>query len=333
MESVNPIHNGQELLELTTYYQEVAGSAYWLIERDPFGVPTAIWPLPSHLVEPKHLHGSRELVDFYEYRGTNPPSRFSPDEVIAFRYPDLNDPYRLGLSPLRAAFEQSQLDGSYIAFKHAIWKNSGVPGVIISPKEVMGTEERERIEAEWQNRFTRGGQGGVMASTEPIDVRQLDVSIGDIVSLAEQGFTKEQIANAFGVPISFLSRETNLANMLASRRQHAALAIRPRLRRRDDKINERLIPMFDGSGRLFVRSDDPEAEDQENARAWQELDLRSRVKTINEVRRERGLPPVEWGERPWLPLQWAQDDFDRRQFTVFASETGRNRAEREGEGG
>ena len=113
--------------------------------------------------------------------------------------------------------------------------------------------------------------------------------------------------------------------MLASRRQHAALAIRPRLRRRDDKINERLIPMFDPSGRLCVRCDNPEAEDQENARAWQELDLRSGVKTINEVRRERGFPPVEWGDRPWLPLQWAQDDFDRRQFTVFATETGRNR--------
>ena len=80
-----------------------------------------------------------------------------------------------------------------------------------------------------------------------------------------------------------------------------------------------------------MRSDNPEAEDQENARAWQDLDLKSLVKRINEARRERGLPPVEWGERPWLPLGWAQDDSDRRQFTVFAAETGRNRAERQGE--
>ena len=27
-------------------------------------------------------------------------------------------------------------------------------------------------------------------------------------------------------------------------------------------------------------------------------DLRWGVRTINEVRAERGLPPVEWGERP-----------------------------------
>lgn len=83
-----------------------------------------------------------------------------------------------------------------------------------------------------------------------------------------------------GVPISFLSRATNLANMLASRRQHAALAICPRSRHRDDKINERLIPKFD-------RSDDPEAEEQD-------LDLHSGVKTINLARRERGSPPAEW---------------------------------------
>ena len=35
--------------------------------------------------------------------------------------------------------------------------------------------------------------------------------------------------------------------------------------------------------------------------------------TINEVRGARGLPPVPWGNTPWLPLQWAPSDFVRRE--------------------
>lgn len=325
--TANPEHNQHDLFELTTLYQEATGRAYWVIDFDPFGVPEALWPLPSHRITEREIDG-RIRVELHTRTGIRELPR---DRLIIFRYPDPNDPYHGGLSPLRAAYESARIESEFSAFKGTVWANSGLPSVIISPKDVISAEECERLEAMWENRFTRGGQGKALASVEPIDVKVMDQAIGDIVSLAEQGFTKEQIANAFGVPISFLSRETNLANMLASRRQHAALAIRPRLRRRDDKLNERLVPLFDPSGRLYLRSDDPEAEDQENARAWQDLDVRTGVRTINEVRADRGLPPVAWGERPWLPLSWAPDDFDRRQQTVFAPGSGRNRPERPGE--
>jgi hypothetical protein len=44
----------------------------------------------------------------------------------------------------------------------------------------------------------------------------------------------------------------------------------------------------------------------------QELKLKYGVVTINEVRGEDGLPPVPWGDAPWLPRLWARtDDPDR----------------------
>jgi hypothetical protein len=45
--------------------------------------------------------------------------------------------------------------------------------------------------------------------------------------------------------------------------------------------------------------------------------------TINEVRGEMGLPRVDWGDKPWLPLQWAPSDFKHRED--YAMHTGRNR--------
>jgi hypothetical protein len=58
----------------------------------------------------------------------------------------------------------------------------------------------------------------------------------------------------------YLTRETNLANLQAARQQHAPLTVWPRVNRRDSKLNERLLPLYDTTGRLFFASDTPEPE-------------------------------------------------------------------------
>ncbi|HEY8504506.1 MAG TPA: phage portal protein [Gemmataceae bacterium] len=323
LERVNPAHNLHDLLELTTLYQEVHGSAYWLLEPGPLGVPEAIWPLPSHLVRPLRAPDSPRVVDAYEYRGAAPPERYPAERVVHFRYPNPRDPYCSGLAPLQAVFEQAALGSEFLAFKQAVWNNAGLPGVILSPAEVISDEERRRLELEWEQKFRRGGQGRALVADTGLSVDVVEQSLGDLATLAEQAFTKEEIANAFGVPLAFLTKETNLANLQASRQQHAALAIRPRLRRRDEKLNEQLVPLFDPSGRLFFRSDDPVSEGQDFALKQEEQDLRLGVRTINEVRAERGLDAAEWGRVPWLPLAWARTDFFRRED--YSPGTGRNR--------
>ncbi len=101
-----------------------------------------------------------------------------------------------------------------------------------------------------------------------------------------------------------------------------SLAIGPRLERRDEKLNEQLVPLFDPSGRLFLASEDPTPVDAATSIQQKELDLKFGVVSINEVRGERGLPPVPWGDVPWLPLQWERTDMPRR---AEVPSTGRNK--------
>lgn len=324
LRAVNPTHNAHDLWELTTLYQEVHGSAYWHLTFDPLGVPDGIWILPSQNVRPVRAPESPNLVDFYEVQTRTGAQQLPPAAVIHFRYPDPRDPYGAGLSPLRAAYEHATMASEFLAYKRSVWSNNALPSVVISPDEVISEEERDRLEEAWQQKFARGGNGRVLVAESSMSVTPVNPSLGDLAALAEAGATKEELANAFGVPLAYLTTQTNLANLQAAELQHAALAIWPRLCRRDEKINEQLIPLYDPSGRLFMTSDDPTPRNQQYQLEQQQMDLRWGVRSINEVRSERGLPPVVWGDQPWLPVNLAPTDFPNRE--AIAPNTGRARA-------
>jgi HK97 family phage portal protein len=295
---VNPVHNQFDLWELTQLYLEVHGSAYWLFDLDPIlHVPNQIWILPAHLVTPRREIGSPRIVDYYEYRGQT-LEKFAPERIIHFRVPDPRDPYCSGLSPLRACFEQVALGSEFAAMKRSVYDNAAMPSVVITPSEAIGPDERDRLEKQWQQKFERGGQGKALVAESSLQVTLLARSMGDLAALADMKATKEDIANAFHVPLPFLSGDTNLANMQAADHLHKTLAILPRLRRRDEKLNEQLVPLFDPSGRLFFASPDPTPANQQLLLAQEQADLRQGVRTINEVRQARGLAPVDWGDKP-----------------------------------
>jgi HK97 family phage portal protein len=297
----NPFHNSFDLWELTELYLEVNGSAYWLLDLDPLlGIPHQIWILPSQNVTPRRRPGSDNLVDAFEYRART-TQEFPAERVVHFRFPDPRDPYTSGLSPLRACFEQVALTSEYAAMKRAIYDNTGVPSVVITPEEVVGEEERDRLESQWEQKFRRGGAGRALVAESSWHVSVLSHSLGDLAALADMRATKEDIANAFHVPLPFLSARTNLANMQAADHLHKTLAITPRLRRRDEKLNLQLVPLYDPSGRLFLASEDPTPANQESLLRQEQVHLKYGVRTINEVRAGHGLPPVPWGNVPWTP--------------------------------
>jgi HK97 family phage portal protein len=302
LRQVNPLHNAFDLWELTQTYLEVHGRAFWYLSMDPaLGVPDEIWVLPCQNVTPKRAPDSRRPIDYYEYRTGATEQRFGPDEVIFFRYPDPREPYTGGLSPLRACYEQVALLSDYAAMKKAVYENQAIPSALLTPADIIGEEERDRLETQWNERFRRGGAGRVVVTEASMKLQVLSHSLGDLAQLAEVGATKEDVMNAFHVPVSYFSKETNLANLQAADHQHKSLAIAPRLTRRDEKLNEQLVPLYDPTGRLFLASEDPVPVNQELGFREREIDMKYGIVTINEVRGQRGLPPVPWGDVPWVP--------------------------------
>src|SRR5207244_8203425 len=135
---------------------------------------------------------SANIVDYYAYRGQR-LEKCGPERIIHFRFPAPRDPYTSGLSPLRACFEQAAQAGRYAAMKQAIYDNSGMPSVLISPGGPSGGDERERLENEWKARFQRGGQGQALICQDNFKVQILSHSMGDLAALADMKATKEDI--------------------------------------------------------------------------------------------------------------------------------------------
>jgi HK97 family phage portal protein len=288
----NPYMNSFDLWELTTLYQETVGSTFWYLELNPLDRPMRIWPLPSHMV---WIYPDVNTGGFtYTFRGF----RYDENEIIHFRYPDPTNPYYYGLSPLRAAYNEALISSRYAELKIARFENRAAPDVVVTPTEPIGQPERDRLEAQWNNKFRKGGAGRALVAESDVKVQLMNQQMGDIAALAEKGSNSDDICNAFHVPLSMLSTNTNLANLQAADAQHATKCIEPRLLRRDQKLNEQLIPMFDPSGRLFFQADDPRPQNPEYD--WRVIEAAGKFgfMTINEIRDGEGLPPVPWGDVP-----------------------------------
>jgi hypothetical protein len=97
----------------------------------------------------------------------------------------------------------------------------------------------------------------VLVGESPLSVSILQHRMGDLAALAEMRATMEDVCNAFQTPISYMTTNVNLANLQASNMRHIGLCIGPRVTRRDQKLNEQLLPIYNDSGRLSIASEDP----------------------------------------------------------------------------
>jgi len=290
-----------ELLELTQLSLDVIGRAYWLVVRDGLGAPSGLWPLAAEHITPLVNPHGRRLLQGYEWTAGIEPKVLAPEDVIAFRAADLSDPFFGGTSPTKAVFARLGLTQLHLRQEHALLENRARPDVVISPNQpegMLGDAEARRLEDAFTRRFHGDGAGGVFVCRDSLKVDALAYPARDLGELALSQSSIDQIARAFDIPLAMLNHDSNRANAEQGRAQHASDAVAPRLVRIADRLNQALVPLFDPSGRLFLRFDDPVKESVELRLRSRAMNLRLGFTTINEERAEEGYPPVPWGDEP-----------------------------------
>jgi HK97 family phage portal protein len=299
LDDMNGEQTRSEVIEGTVLWQEITGDAYWYMEIGPLGVPVAIWPLMSQYVKVVR-NSAGELVGYLYGKTENDRIPLGREEVIHFRYPNpKNADY--GLSPLEAAFGAAVLLESQQEYEQTMYDSGGMPEVALIVKGEVTEETRKRMYAEWKRKFAskRSGDKFIVMQGD-CDVKTFGLPPKDVGVEFTQRFSREEIAAAFGVPMTLLQlAEAAKAGAEAGHYAYAKFTIEPKLRRMAEKITEQLCAKFDE--RLFVAFDNPVPEDQELRLKVIQTRLNTRMTSINEERAIDGLEPVAWGEEPMIP--------------------------------
>ena len=204
---------GYDLRWMTQLYLESVGRAYWLIERDGLGVPCQLWLLRPHLVREVPDMTGKKLIDHYEYGGAR-GAIYQPSEIIKFHFPDPDNPYFGGYSPLAAAIEKIRIGRKEEAHLNAMLENMGRPDAVWSPRGDsegggIGSAEAQRVRGAFRQAFAMAGRGGLLVSEYPGTIQPLQWAPQDVVEIERAKAIKTDICNVFGVPDAKLERNAS----------------------------------------------------------------------------------------------------------------------------
>jgi hypothetical protein len=218
----------------------------------------------------------------------------------------LKDPYGANFSPLYAAIEYARLEDKFVSVQEQLMAMGPRPNMIATPKDPNnppGPAEKDRFEADLIRKHARSAQGGILVTTGAWDFMPTAYAPTDLSGLKIAEYDWQAICAAFGVPYVFFTTETNLANLQAAEELHAKHAIRPRCASIASRLTW-IVRQWDR--RLFFAFDDPYRMDEETqAKVW-DMKLKNGSATINQANEDTGLPPVTWGDEPWMQNTMAQ---------------------------
>ena len=132
------------------------------------------------------------------------------------------------------------------------------------------------------------------------DIKTLGFSHREMEFIQVLRWSLEDVSRAYGVPLPLLSdlQKATFTNINAAERLFWRNTMVPEMKFLEEQLTEKLMPLL-GYPELRVEFDLSAIE----ATREDENSLDRGVLTVNEVRRQRNLPDVPWGDAPLGPAE------------------------------
>jgi len=298
MKHVNPFMNESDLKELTSLFLDLTGEAYWYIVKGTLGQPVEIWPIPSIYIRPIPGKTLKDFIAGYEYQRGAKSETLSVDDVIYISCPNPRNQFQ-GMGVPRGICDAIYVNNSINDYIEGMFDNKARPGGVFTSESGMSSPEHKRAMEELKEKYAGAKKAGMNMLLPPgIAFNRDFVTPEEMGYIEGKKITREEIAAAFNTPISLWDQTAIRANVEGAQYFHARYGILPRLRKIEEKLNEKLLPMFDDSGRLFCAFENPVPEDKVYLLSKRTADINAGVSTINEERADDGKEPVEGGDEP-----------------------------------
>ncbi len=295
---VNPWSSHGDLWRATEIHLNLWGSAFWALERGA-SQPWQVWPLRPDRV--RVIPDDRRHVRGFVYHSPRGPVAYNPDEVVWLRYFNPLEEYA-GMSPLTPARLSVDMGGDGMRFNRDFFRNSAQPDFVILTDETMTDAEIADFYDRWESRYRGAGQAHRPAIANFIrDIKTLGFNHREMDFIQGLRWSLEEVSRAFGVPKPLLAdlERATFANINIAERMFWRNTIVPELKFLEEQLNRQLLPRL-GYPELRLEFDLTTIEalqEDETQRVNREMQLLDRgVVTVNELRRQRGLPDVPWGD-------------------------------------
>lgn len=306
----------------------VYGDAFILKLRNDAGAVVQLIPLLPEMVEVKG--NDEKLITKYQYKQKGNTLEIMPEDMIHLR--ERIDPrnHRRGLAPLRAVMVEILGDAAASQMGAALVKNTGVPSVVISPKNdlSMTSDEAENIAEVFGRRFGGENRGRpLVISGGEVDIQTLSFSPKDLEIGKLRYINEERISAVLGVPAILAGLGAGLERATYSNAKEL----------REFFTEQKLIPMWNHFANEFTKQlllEDFESNpaycfkyDLSNVRALSQDEDATMARivqgynagfiTVNEARQANQLPALDDGDYFVRNMTVAEVPVDGSEVTMY----------------
>lgn len=292
-------------------YSLLRGDGYTWIRRRPNGTVSELLPLPWVAVQPwLQMDGSVRYYVSWAERGIT--TWLEPADVLHF--------HGHGFDGLRSqsvlAYGAKNAIGNAIAmdeYSGRFFQGGAHPSIILKTDKTMTPAQQQELRDAFVRKYAgvENAHKLPLVLTEGLNAQEISLSAEDAQLIEARKFQVVDICRAFGVPPHMVGETSGASAVGAGYEQQARdfvmHTLRLHVKRAEQELNRKLFPRNTGK---FVRFDlgdliegDSKAQAEYNRAALGGPGTGQGWLTVNEIRKRKGLPPVDGGDTLFDPRQ------------------------------
>lgn len=296
----NPEIDAATMFMMMSVSLDRTGNMYFYTPKSKLGYPVVMWPLPSQRVSVimnKEQGGG--IIAGYEMRMNGISSRFLPDEILHIKLLDLSEDIQslfVGKSPIEAIIDNADVDYEITSYIKRWFANDLNKKVILESPNEMDVTQWELFKQKWNEANPRMMLSGLLENGLKMSAQNANELHVSFESLDQR--TTKIITAVFGLTLGLLTGDfTNRATAEIQEGRFLTNTINPLLTIYEQAFT-RHLQKFDKS--LVAEFDKWQFNDSEDKRKQEDHDVKLGIRTINDIRKERGQPPTEYGNEPLI---------------------------------
>jgi HK97 family phage portal protein len=280
------------LLYMTEAYLQIAGEAFWIIERSGLNQINEFWMIPPNWVRtvPTQNDDSFEIVTF-----DGVTLRIPSEDVVYFKEPNMLNPYGRGRGRAKAIEDEVETDEYMAKWAKKFFYNDAKPPFVI---EAPGASKPdvERMQESWMQRF-----GGINNAHKPAvlpfagKLHELGTNAKEMDFVASRKFLRDQTNQHFRVPPELMGiiENSNRATIDAADYIYRSSVLINRLTMIQQAVQHQILNRFFPNDEILFEFENVIPQDKEFELKVANEGIKNGALTINEWRQKNGYDPLE----------------------------------------